>query len=74
MDFPNDPNLAGFDSSDRKFAAAARKTGVPVMNATDSDWLIHRDALTANGIVVEFICGVGKETWTVRRRRDNRRT
>jgi len=37
-DFPEAPELAGFDRSDRKFAALSRKTGVPVTNAIDSDW------------------------------------
>jgi hypothetical protein len=35
VDFPNDPALNGFDRSDRKFAAAARKAEVPVATATD---------------------------------------
>jgi len=56
-DFPSDSALAGFDRSDRKFAAAARKSGAPVANAVDSDWLDHKQALRANGISVDFICG-----------------
>lgn len=62
-DFPSDPDLASFDHSDRKFAAAARKTSVPVMNATDSDWLNFQKALTRNGIKVEFVCGSNREKW-----------
>jgi hypothetical protein len=57
VDFPSDPALANFDFSDRKFAAAARKMSVPVMNATDSDWLNFHAALKRNGIRVEFLCG-----------------
>lgn len=63
VDFPDDPELANFDLSDRKFAAAARKTSVPVMNATDSDWLDHQVALTRNGINLEFVCGTNRKTW-----------
>jgi hypothetical protein len=63
-DFPDDPELANFDASDRKFAAAARKAGAPVLNATDSDWLIHRRALARNGIAVEFVCGANMDDWT----------
>ncbi len=62
-DFPTDPELADFDISDRKFACAARKEKVPVLNATDSDWLIHLEALQRNGISVEFLCGCDSATW-----------
>jgi hypothetical protein len=65
VDFPIDADLASFDLSDRKFAAAARKSGALVMNATDSDWLNNRDALRRNGIRVEFICGVASAKWIV---------
>lgn len=63
LDFPEDPRLASFDPSDRKFAAAARKAAVPVANAVDSDWLDHRSALQENGIAVEFVCGSDPATW-----------
>lgn len=63
LDFPNDPSLATFDKSDRKFAAAARKSGAPVCNATDSDWLIHKAPLNANGISVVFLCGCDPNSW-----------
>ena len=63
IDFPNDPALAAFDRSDRKFAAAARKTGLSVANATDSDWAIHKAALGKNGIAVDFICGCDQTKW-----------
>lgn len=54
--------LAGFDLSDRKFVATAiaaqaeLKTPVPILNATDSDWCLHLNALHAIGVVVEFLC------------------
>ena len=64
MDFPDDPALATFDQSDRKFAALARRVGVPVVNATDPGWLDHRPALEANEISVEFICDCNPVEWT----------
>ncbi len=63
VDFPDDPALVTFDPSDRKFAAAARKAAVPVMNATDSDWSYHHAALSRNGIEVEFVCGISPAGW-----------
>lgn len=63
VDFPAAPELAGFDPSDRKFAALARKTGVAVTNAADSDWADNLTALNANGIAVDFLCGCDKTKW-----------
>lgn len=63
IDFPNDRALHSFHRSDRKFAAAARKCGSPVANATDRDWLDHRLALENNGIVVDFVCGCDPVSW-----------
>jgi hypothetical protein len=61
--FPDDPVLGGFDPSDRKFAAMARRAKAPVANATDTDWLYHNAALAANGIVVQFVCGRNSPEW-----------
>jgi hypothetical protein len=57
--FPNDPVLAAFDPSDRKFVAAAlaHADRPPVLNATDSDWWDYRDALRLHGVTVRFVCG-----------------
>jgi hypothetical protein len=63
VDFPADPRLAAFDPNDRKFAAAACRAGVPVCNATDTDWLEHRKALAQNGIEVAFLCGCNPDEW-----------
>lgn len=56
--FPDDPELASFDPSDRKFVAAAltHPERPVIVNATDTDW--HKDlaALERNGVRVEFIC------------------
>ena len=61
--FPDDPALATFDLSDRKFAAVARQARVPVANAVDGDWLDHRAALAARGIEVDCVCGCIKADW-----------
>lgn len=62
-DFPSAPELAGFDISDRKFAAVARRLGIPVANATDQGWLEYRSVLKASSIEVEFVCGCDAAEW-----------
>jgi hypothetical protein len=54
---------AGFDPSDRKFAALAYKEGVSVFNATDTDWIEHADTLLRSGIQVNNICGCNTDLW-----------
>lgn len=58
LEFPNDPDLEGFDPSDHKFAAVAHAhpDHPPVLNATDSDWWHYREALACHGVRVEFVC------------------
>lgn len=63
VDFPTDPALKNFDPSDRKFAALSRRYGVPVLTATDSDWVNHRQALNDNGININFVCGCNPQKW-----------
>jgi hypothetical protein len=65
-DFPAVAELASFDPSDRKFAALARREGIPVANATDTDWLNYRSALAAYGIATHFVCGCDRQTWFAR--------
>lgn len=57
-EFPDQPALKGFDPSDQKFVAVAVASGTnpPILNAVDSDWWNHRQALTNAGIVIEFVC------------------
>lgn len=57
-EFPDDPALAEFDPSDRKFAAVAIASGEnpPILNASDTDWWNHREALSRNGVEVRFLC------------------
>ena len=52
-----------FDPGDRKFAALGVREKAPVINATDSDWLIHHATLKSNGIHVEFLCGRDNMKW-----------
>jgi hypothetical protein len=65
-DFPDVPELVAFDQSDRKFAALACREGIPVANATDSDWLHNAAVLDANGISVRFVCGSDRRAWFTR--------
>lgn len=57
-EFPKEPNLAGFDLSDRKFVAVAiaHPQKPPILNAVDSDWQDFCDLLAHHGVQVEFIC------------------
>ncbi|MGI4883605.1 MAG: hypothetical protein ACRYFR_01440 [Janthinobacterium lividum] len=56
--FPKTDELEKFDPSDRKFVAAAltHEANPPIVNATDSDWHHHHEALGRHGVRVEFIC------------------
>jgi hypothetical protein len=62
-DLPQSLIDKGFDPSDRKFAALARRENVPVFNAVDSDWLDYAQTLTAEGIRVQHLCGQSKADW-----------
>lgn len=62
-DFPTALELAAFDPSDRKFAALAKKTGIAVTNAIDSDWANHLASLNAHDIAVNFLCGSDTTKW-----------
>lgn len=56
--FPMSAALAGFDRSDRKFAAvaAAAPEDAVIYNATDSDWSNFRGALVTAGVIVSELC------------------
>ena len=58
QEFPDDPDLAAFDRSDRKFVAVviASQNNPKVLNATDSDWWIFRNPLKKYGVVITFLC------------------
>jgi hypothetical protein len=57
-EFPDDPGLATFDRSDRKFVAVAIASveRPPILNASDTDWWNHRDALSRHGVTIRFLC------------------
>lgn len=57
-EFPADERLANFDRNDRKFVATALgcEPIADVLNATDTDWWHHRQALGENGVEVRFLC------------------
>lgn len=57
-EFPDRDGLRSFDPSDQKFVAVALASGAspPVLNAVDSDWWNHAEALKAVGVHVEFLC------------------
>lgn len=62
-DLPEKVTNSKFDRDDRKFAAIAAKERVPVINATDGDWLEHKELLAECGIRVEFLCGCDPKNW-----------
>ncbi|GAB4147581.1 MAG: hypothetical protein Fur0021_06610 [Candidatus Promineifilaceae bacterium] len=58
VEFPDDPRLAGFDRSDRKFVAVARSHAEhpPILNAVDTDWRDYFDVLAEHQVTIEFLC------------------
>lgn len=57
-EFPDDPELIGFDPSDHKFGAVAlaSRSHPEILNAVDSDWWTFRVALGRHGIRLRFLC------------------
>lgn len=57
-EFPDAPDLSSFDPDDRKFVAVAlaSETSPDIINATDTDWWTHRNALQQHGVNVRFLC------------------
>lgn len=58
-EFPEDPELEGFDRSDRVFVAlaCAHPERPAILNAVDSDYWHYRDQLTRNSVNVIHVCG-----------------
>lgn len=58
VSFPDHPDLANFDTPDRKFVAvaAAHPEHPPILQAADSKWLDWIPALKIHGILVELLC------------------
>ena len=61
-EFPDDPALARFDRSDRKFVAVALGSNLnpDILNAVDRDWWDFRVSLEAHGVRITFLCHEGK--------------
>ena len=57
-EFPDEPALAGFDRSDRKFVAVAlaSRNNPHILNAVDRDWWDYRMALEARNLRIRFLC------------------
>ena len=57
-ELPDPPSGVRYDPSDRKFlaVAAAHPEHPPILQALDSKWWGWRDALSAVGIQVHFLC------------------
>ncbi|MCX8507152.1 MAG: hypothetical protein ORN98_11155 [Alphaproteobacteria bacterium] len=53
---PDEILQSNFDKDDRKFAALAIAGDARVVNATDSDWLDHKNLLEKHGIKIKFLC------------------
>ena len=58
-EFPDDPELEGFDRDDRVFVALAlaHQSRPAIQNASDSDYWHHRDALAKHDVMVNHVCG-----------------
>ena len=57
-EFPTSQALAGFDPADRKFVAVAMAVDGPatILQAVDTEWWAHRDALRQAGVRVTYVC------------------
>lgn len=58
QEFPSDHRLSTFDRADCKFVAVALAHAEcpPILQALDSEWWEHKDALKDNGVRVTFLC------------------
>jgi len=59
LEFPDDPDLAGFDRSDRKFVAVAIASAAfpVVLNASDTrSWGTYQEPLAKHSVRIEFLC------------------
>jgi hypothetical protein len=65
INFPNVPELNGFDRDDRKFAVVAKLSNSPVLNAVDTDWIHFLNPLKSNGIKVMFTAGEDPSKWVI---------
>ncbi len=57
-EFPDDAELSKFDPDDRKFVAVAvaHPRRPPILQGTDSKWMLWTERLSVHRIEVEFLC------------------
>jgi hypothetical protein len=72
-EFPDDVRLHKFDHADRKFVAvaAAHPSRPPILQGTDSKWMLWSEGLSVHGIEVEFLCP-GEVAGFMKRKRKRR--
>jgi hypothetical protein len=70
-EFPSALELQNFDRSDRKFVAVAlaHPDRPPILQAVDTDWWGVREALSRNGVQIEFLCPEDMVRLVARRQR-----
>jgi hypothetical protein len=58
VEYPDDPELHGFDRADRKFVAVAlaSRRKPTILNAVDTDWWHFREQLSSHNITIHFLC------------------
>jgi hypothetical protein len=58
VEFPDDAGLIDFDHADRKFVAVsvAHPKRPPILQGTDSKWMLWAERLSDHGVEVEFLC------------------
>jgi len=76
QEFPSDLTLRSFDRSDRKFVAVAlaHARHPSILQAVDSKWWGFKDALSRNGVNVEFLCPRDIQRLHVQKGKHQRRT
>jgi predicted nucleic acid-binding protein len=62
-DVPQEIIDSGFDPSDRKFVAVARKANAEVYNAVDTDWVEQKTVIESHGVAIVFLCGCDPKKW-----------
>ena len=57
-EFPDDPELVGFDPADQKFVATALASSLQpaVLQASDTKWWNFKDEFAAHGVRITFLC------------------
>lgn len=70
-EFPDDPDLRGFDSDDRKFVAVAlaSRHKPQILNAVDSGWWDFEAVLRRHGLKVVLLCADQVAAWRKSRTR-----